>query len=416
MAGVLLAVALLFVLPPLLRSRVKREKVDRKASNVSIYQDQLAELEADLKTGGISAEQYALSKAEIERRLLEDVTTDSTDAVHSAGGRVAAAVVGIAIPVIAVLMYRALGEPEGINPSSPPPSQHAAQGGPMTPERIMEMVDNLAQRLEQNPNDGQGWAMLGRSYVALQRYTEAVAAFEKASNLITDDAQMLTDYADVLALVSGKKFDGKPMALIEKALQIDPNNIKGLALAGSASYQSRNYRQAIVYWEKLLQILPPQMPLAQRINNFIADARAMAEGRTPPSQMAAAQQAAQSGGQAASGGTQVSGTVTLSPALAGKVAPGDTLFVFAKAPSGPPMPLAVMRAQAKDLPLKFALNDGMAMAPMMRLSRFPEVMISAKISKSGSATPQSGDLTGSTPGPVKVGASGVQLTIDKVTP
>ncbi len=309
---------------------------------------------------------------------------------------------GIAISLFAAAVYFAWTKPD----TSTTPRM--AQNAPMAPEHV-EMIKALAARLEQNPNDGKGWAMLARAYAVMGRYNEALPAYEKAANLIQNDPVLLVDYADVLAAVNGKNLQGKPLELIQSALIIDPTNIKGLNLMGTAAFQAGDYTHAVGYWEKLLQLLPPDSPIAKQINTSIANARAQEAGKRPQSLPA------QGDAPSATGGAQITGVVRLSPALAGKVTPTDTVFVFAKAVSGPPMPIAVIRAQVKDLPQKFILNDSMAMMPTMKLSNFQEVVVSAKISKSGNATPQSGDLRGEVAS-VKVGANNVQLVIDKIVP
>jgi cytochrome c-type biogenesis protein CcmH len=309
---------------------------------------------------------------------------------------------GIAFSLFAVALYFAWNKPIKSAASQ------VTQNAPISPEHL-EMIKGLAARLEQNPNDGKGWAMLARSYAMLGRYNEALPAYEKAASLIQDDPVLLVDYADVLAVTNGKNLQGKPMELIQRALLIDPNNAKGLNLIGTAEFQAGNFTHAIRYWEKLLQLLPPDSAIAKKINVSIANARAQEAGKQPNSVPSQGQ------AQPAAGGAQIAGVVKLSPALAGKANPTDTVFVFAKAVSGPPMPIVVIRAQVKDLPQQFILNDSMAMMPTMKLSNFQEVAVGAKISKSGSATPQSGDLRGEVAS-VKVGANNVQLVIDKIVP
>ena len=315
------------------------------------------------------------------------------------GSRAPVIVGGVAICLLAVTLYFAWTKPDiSITPQ-------AAQNAAMAPEHI-EMIKALSARLEQNPNDGNGWAMLARSYAVLGRYNEALPAYEKAAGLLHNDPVLLVDYADVLATVNGKNLQGKPLELIQSALMIDPANIKGLNLIGMAAFQAGDYTHAVGYWEKLLKLVPPGSPVAKQINASIASAHARESGKQPQPLPA------QSG---IAGGAQISGVVRLSPALAGKVSPTDTVFVYAKAASGPPMPIAVIRAQVKDLPQKFILDDSMAMMPTMKLSNFQEVVVSAKVSKSGNATPQSGDLRGEV-APVRVGANDVQLVIDKIVP
>ena len=317
---------------------------------------------------------------------------------------------GIALSLFAIAMYFASTKPTTVAPTT-----GVTQNVPMSPEHV-EMIKALSARLEQNPNDGKGWAMLARSYAVMGRYNEAVPAYEKAVNLIPNDPVLLVDYADILGVVNGKNLQGKPAELIQKALLLDPTNVKGLNLMGTAAFQAGEYIHAVSYWEKLLQLLPPDSPTAKQVSASISNARAQS-GAGEAGMPAQPSQPLPNPGekQGSSGGAQISGVVTLSPALAGKVAPTDTVFVFAKAMSGSPMPIAVIRAQVKDLPQKFTLNDAMAMMPSMKLSNFQEVAVGAKISKSGNATPQSGDLRGEVLA-VKIGTNNVQLVIDKIVP
>ena len=316
------------------------------------------------------------------------------------GTRGTVIIAGIAICLFAIAIYFAWS-----GPAAPKSPQTAKEIG-MSPEHAA-MIKSLSDRLEKNPNDGKGWAMLARSYAVMGQYNDALPAYEKAVNLIPNDPVLLVDYAEILAASNGKNLQGKPAEIIKSALLIDPNNIKGLNLIGIASYQAGDYAHAINYWEKLLKLLPPDSPNANKVNASIAAARDReAEGR---------QQPAQSKQEQAARAAEIGVEVRLSPALQAKVSPNDTLFVYAKAKSGPPMPIAVIRAQAKDLPRKFFLDDTMAMMPSMKLSNFKEVAVTAKISKSGNATSQSGDLQGEVAS-VKVGDSNVQLTIDKTVP
>lgn len=316
------------------------------------------------------------------------------------GSHATTIIAGVAICLFAIAIYFAWASPR-----TSAALQTAKEIG-MSPEHAA-MIKSLSARLEQNPDDGKGWAMLARSYAVLGQYQNALPAYEKAVNLIPNDPVLLVDYAEILATANGKNLQGKPSEIIKSALLIDPNNVKGLNLIGIAAYQAGDYAHAVSYWEKLLKLLPPESPNAKKINASIATARNR--------EAAGAQVPAQGMKQPAAGGTQIGVLVKLSPALAGRVSPTDTVFVFAKAESGPPMPIAVVRAQVKDLPQKFVLNDSTAMTPSMKLSNFKEVAVSAKISKSGNATPQSGDLRGEVAS-VKVGDDNVQLMIDKIVP
>jgi cytochrome c-type biogenesis protein CcmH len=312
---------------------------------------------------------------------------------------------GVATILFAVAMFLATTKPATVVTTT-----GIAQNVPLSPEHV-EMIKALSARLAQDPNDGKGWAILARSYAVLGRYNEAVPAYEKAVNLIPNDPVMLVDYADILGVINGKNLQGKPTELIQKALLLDPGNVKGLNLMGTAAFQAGEYIHAESYWEKLLKLLPPDSPTAKQVSTSISNARtqALKTGEVKSTLSNNGED------QATGSGAQISGEVRLSPALANKVAPTDTVFVFAKAMSGPPMPIAVIRAQVKDLPQKFTLNDSMAMMPTMKLSNFKEVAIGAKISKFGNATPQSGDLRGEISS-VKIGTNNVQLVIDKVVP
>lgn len=409
-AACLLAGALLFLLPPMLKGAGRGASVDRKAMTLSVYRDQMAELASDLAQGTITAGQHEQGHQELERRLLEDMKLAETGTGASAapGGRWPAVAIGVAVPLVAVLVYLRLGSPEAINleqATAQAPAGH--QSGDITPAQLAAMVEGLAKRLEKNPNDVEGWVMLGRSYAALGRYTDAATAFGKATEIFPNDAQLWADYADIAAMAAGRKLAGRPTEIIQKALAVDPNNPKALALAGSAAFEVRDFPKAVIYWEQLLKVLPPNSGASQSIAAGIDEARQLGGIKAPAA--AAAKPAA------ATAGGSITGTVALSGKLAEKVAPGDTLYIFARAESGPKMPLAIVRLTAKDLPATFSLDDSMSMMPSMKLSNFPQVVVGARISKSGSPTPQSGDLQGIVQ-PVKVGATGLKVVIDQVVP
>ena len=245
--------------------------------------------------------------------------------------------------------------------------------------------------------------MLGRSYAVLGRFGEASEAYAKAAARMPRDAQLLADYADALAMAQGRTLQGGPEKILLSALAIDPDNVKALLLAGTAAFDRSDHSAAIRYWERALRVLPEESDMVQRLRASIAEARALAgspDGKTRVAKPAPAQ-----------GGSRVSGVVRLAPELAGKVAPGDTVFIFARAVEGPRMPLAILRVRGSDLPAEFTLDDSMAMAPQMKLSAFPRVIIGARVSKSANASPQPGDLQGLSAA-VKVGAKSVSVVID----
>jgi cytochrome c-type biogenesis protein CcmH len=275
------------------------------------------------------------------------------------------------------------------------------------------MVGRLAARLETTPDDADGWALLARSYSTLERFPQAVAAYARAIKLRTDDAALYADYADALAMTREPRFDKDVLALIGRALKIDPDHPKALLLAATAAADRRDFGGAANHLEHLQKQLPPDSDFARMVGQRLAEARAQgapaksAPAAQPTAKSAPAAQPASSAG--------IAGRVELSAAIAAKAAPTDTVFILARAPEGSRMPLAILKRQVKDLPVDFALSDAQAMSPAMKLSSFQEVVIVARVSKSGSAAPQSGDLLGTTPA-VKLGAAGVKVVIDSVVP
>lgn len=402
-ATAMVAVALAWILVPLARRRDAAD-VDRGASNVAILRAQVAELDAELARGALSAESHAEARRELERRVLEEVSGAEATGQARATPWAAAVLAGL-VPVGAVLLYLTVGTPGALGPQAG--AMAAAEGGhQVTREQVERMVAELAARLEREPDNVKGWIILARSYAVMGRNEEAAKAFERVIRLVPDDPDLLADYADTLAVVQGGKVSGRPLELAQRALAADPTHWKALALVGTEAFGRKDYATAIAYWEKLRATAPPGSPIAQSIDASIAEARALALGLPAPKAPAAT---------AAPAGARVAGKVELSPALKAQVAPTDTVFVFARAAAGPRMPLAILRRQVKDLPLEFALDDSMAMAPDMRLSSFPEVVVGARVSRSGNAAPQSGDLEGLSQ-PVRPGATGVAVLIDSALP
>jgi len=421
-AACLLGAALLFVVPPLFLRKKNAADIELRSVNISIYKNQLEELDIDLAAGDVSQEQYDKSRQEIERRLLED--TAAVEQGESSSGKglgIATAVVTVvAVPLVSLLMYDKLGSPDGINPqlqmAQPATSPHGDESN--IEQQIEMMVSNLAQRLQENPQDLEGWVMLGRSMSVLGRYEEAMMAYERAVQFAGDDAAVLTDYADSIAMATGESLEGRPMELLLKALSIDPNNQKALWLAGTGLFERGDFAGAIEHWGHLRDMLPPGSEDIEVMHANIAEAESYRKrqlagefGQAPAQQGLPESAAATKVALAA----QVTGRVSISPELAGKFAAGDTLFVFAKAANGPPMPLAIVRATAAELPLEFSLDESMAMMPSMSLAKFDQVVVGARISKTGNAMPQSGDLQ-SAGVAVAVGSEGLEIVIDSVVP
>jgi cytochrome c-type biogenesis protein CcmH len=392
-ASVLLLIAVAIVLRPLLKDRTGTG-VARDKANIAIYRDQFAELENDLKSGVLGAGQFEQAKADLERRVLEEVARPAEGVTLARRGRAAPIAVGVLIPVVAVLLYLQFGTPEGLDVA-----QHAADDvSSMNAGHFQEMTEKLAARMRENPNDVEGWMMLGRTYRSLERFQESADAFRKAVALAPDNAGLLADLAETLALAGGHSLAGEPTRLLERARKLDPDNDKVLALSGSAAFERKDYKTAIRYWEALLERPDVNSELAQALTAAIAEARALSAGKKTVVAPAMG---------------RVSGTVTLDAALRARAAPEDSVFVYARAAQGPRMPLAIVKVQVKDLPYNFLLDDSMAMMPEMKLSAFSEVIVGARVSKSGSAKPAAGDLEGAST-TVSPGADGVTVAINQV--
>ncbi|MFA7096151.1 MAG: c-type cytochrome biogenesis protein CcmI [Gammaproteobacteria bacterium] len=395
-AALLIGVALLFLLPPLLRGRGERQGLTQQALNVAIYRNQLAELEADLRNGNLDATQFEQARHDLQRTLLESVGDNAAAApaagADTASGKGAALVVGIALPVAAVGLYLALG---GGAAALDPGRMGAGQDHFGSVE---DMVASLQQRLEANPENPAGWSMLARSHSVLGNHPQAAAAYEKALEFgAGEDPDVLAGYADVLAALQERRLQGRPMELLQRALQIDPNHVKSLWLVGTAAYQANDLSAAREYWTRLAALLPPGSEDAQIIQANLTELDQLVAGASSTAVQAAIQ-----------------GVVELAPALAAQVEPTDIVFVSARAADDTRMPLMVLKRQAQELPFSFTLDETTAMIPGPKLSDFTEVEVTARISKSGDAMTQPGDLR-SKPARIRTDAPDqVRLLIDEV--
>lgn len=412
--GALLALLTLALLTRPLWRRGGTAAVDTAA--VVALRRQLEQLAALKQSGALGQAQYDEARQALERRIVDAVVnTPAATAPPAAAKGLLFGVAGF-VCAIAVAGYAWLGTPQALNGElAAAPAAATGKDHSVTLEQIEAMVGKLEARLKDNPQDAVGWAMLGRSHAVLGRHAQAVPAFKQAVTLRGDDAVLLADYADALAVVNGRNLDGEPIRLIEQALKIDPNNLKALFLAGTHAFNQQDYPAALKPWEKMVQ-LAPDNEMVRQVQSGIDEARKRAGGAAPPSAAVkppAPDAALAANPPPAAAGASVSGTVTLAPALAAKAKPDDTLFVFARAAEGPRMPLAIVRKQVKDLPLTFTLDDSMAMTPAAKLSSAPRVIVGARISVRGDATPQPGDLQGFS-APVAPGAAGLKIEIADV--
>jgi len=424
LAAVMVMVALLFLLPPLLRKR-ELSTVTRDALNTEVIRSQIADLEADLAAGKLEQTQYGAARADLEQELLYDLsTTGATQRERS--GRWAALLIIPALPLCAVLLYQLLGAEEVIDrlqQARSAPSQ-PAQAQSQSPGSIDEMVAKLAARLQQQPDDLKGWVMLARSYTILQRYPEAETAYANVLRLGGgENANLLSDYADAMAMANGGRFNEKAGALLARALELDPGNVKGLWLAGHWKNQSGDYAGALDYWQQAAMKLPPDSEDAQVIAEQISQVQAQLGIKAPAVPTVAAATAAAvpasttaTDSVASTGGASLSVHVELSPELVAAATAEDTVFIFARATQGPRMPLAIVRKQVKDLPVTVTLDDSQAMMPAMKLSNFEQVDIGARISKSGNAMPESGDLQGIVSPVATQSSDTIDITINSSVP
>lgn len=381
-------------------------------AQTSELRKQLEQLTALHKAGAIGKAQFSEAKGGLERRIVESVVGKPADAALEAPRASRGLLLGLSgfVCVVAGAGYVLLGTPQALNPEllARQVASGADAGHSTTAAQIEAMTEKLATRLKEQPDDADGWAMLGRSYAVLGRHELAAPAFKQALMLRPDDAVLLADYADALAVMNDRNLEGEPSRLIDRALKIDPKNLKALALAGTAAFYRKDYAGALRHWEKMAQVAP-NSEFVQQIQGGIDEARKLMGGSSAGSTATAPSAPPR---QAATGDS-ISGTVTLAASLAGKAGPDDTLFVFARAAEGPRMPLAMIRKQVKDLPLTFKLDDSMAMSPAARLSSAQRVVVGARISKRGDATAQAGDLQGLS-APVSPGATGLRLEISEV--
>lgn len=405
----LLTLALLVV--PLLRSRSAPRGASQAEASVAVLREQLEELERDRASGAIDVAGYEAAQHNLKLRILEDAVPESVgtaDRPHP----VSAIALLVLLPLAAAGLYGWLGAPDALDPrQAQADAQHIDAG------QMEAAVERLAQRLQASPDDPEGWSMLARSYRVLGRHAEAAAAYERAGAIVSASPQRLVEWAESLAIVSGGKLAGRPAELVGRALALDPELQHALALAGAAAFEAKDWQGAVAHWERLASQFQPGSDESETVGRSLAAARAelaRAGGAAPAPAVAAAAKPAPAAAPAAAA-FRLAGSVSLAPALAAKASPGDAVFIFARPANGPPMPLAVLRKTVKELPLEFTLDQASAMMAEAQLAAIGEVVVGARVSRSGNAAPQSGDLQGLS-APVKIGASGIRVVIDAALP
>ena len=410
-------VALFFLLRPFFID-VKKDEVERSALNVNITKERLAELETELEQDTISQSEYEQTREELEQALLYDVEQETTNIkkVNSESyNRFTRLVLIFSVPVFAISLYAFLGQPEliegGKKQTATAPAGHASSNGAGKLATVEQMIDKLAAKLKENPDNAEGWFMLGRSYMSLKRYKEAAEALEKTNQLVPNNPTVMLQYADALTMSRGGQISGKPFELIKKAVEIKPDDPTGLWLLGMGYDEQGEYQKAISYWNLLLPLLKDDKSINE-VKSLVRQAKrksgidVAANSDSKPANTAAEKKSI----------TSLNVSVSIDKKLLKHVSANDTVFIFAKAVNGPPMPLAVVRKQVKDLPLEVVLDDSMAMVPSMTLSSFDQVQISARVSKSGQPRAQSGDIQSEAQIVKSNKKETINLTISNVVP
>lgn len=404
-AGMLI-LALLFVLLPLLRPQASADAGQRRHLNIVLRREQLAELEKDRQAGLLNEDEFKQAKQELEINLLADIDENEdpgNNPVITPQRRTLLALT-VLLPVFVIGLYLKLGDPKMLEPPA------TANAG-MSMESVEEMMEQLRARLENEPGDGEGWIMLARSYLVTDQPAKAADAYRNARKVLGDEPALLADFAEALILANKFQVNGETVELIKLALSLNPEEPKALWVAGFAELVRGNAGQTLELWRILQSLLPADSEEASSLKDKIAEVEAAMK---QPADGSADETTALESDSVQTASITVA--VELDPALKDQVRAEQLVYVFARAASGPRMPLAVARKQVKDLPFSVTLDDSMAMTPAMRLSGFEEVVISARVSQSGEAIPASGDFSGSSQS-LRVGeVKAVSLTIDKILP
>lgn len=390
-AGLLLLVALAFLLIPVLRGRKAQAEEDRTALNVALYQERLAELQAQHEAGTLTEAQLEAGRAEAARELLAD--TEGAAADRSARlGRALPLLAALLVPVLGLGLYAHWGSSDKVQLAREMREQ---------PRTIEEMTARLEKAVQAQPDSAEGWYFLGRTYMAQERPVDAAKAYERAVQIAGRQPELLGQWAQALYFASQKRFTPEVQALTEDALKADPNEVTSLGLLGIAGFEEGRFKDAIGYWERLIAVLPQDDPSRAALQGGIDRARErLAEnGETLPERETLTKSM-----------PQLKVRVDLAAALKDKVQPGDTVFIFARAAEGPPMPLAVKRLTVKDLPAEVVLSDADAMMPQLKISNFPQVQLVARVSREGNA--KSGEWIGRGPALSSATEDPQQLTID----
>ena len=398
---VLLVLSVAYLLLPLFRTPDDIID-DRQQQNIRIVQEQMAELESSFERAEVDSEQYSARRNELEQALLLDVGAEALEEgevasvlvnkpITSTTSWVSAGLLAIMMPISAIALYFYLGTPSAVDMAKVPPKPEVPMTADGKPD-VEKLVANLHAKMKLNPENAQGWYMLGRSYMLMQRYDGAIEAYENLFRLQPEEPDVMVMLADALSMKQQGKMLGRPEALINAALEKVPNNTTALWLSGMALEQKGSLQEALVRWKVLRPLLNGSEAEQAQLDVLIARVEKKIEEVNGGGSVAEVAAKVESTDAPVKNLAQVSVTVSLDEKFSSDVSPEDSIFVYAKAQSGPPMPLAAKRLQVKDLPITLILNDEMAMMPQMKLSMFPMVIVGARVSKTGNAISQDGDL------------------------
>ncbi|WP_417780246.1 c-type cytochrome biogenesis protein CcmI [Stutzerimonas xanthomarina] len=398
-AGLLLLAALAFLLLPLLRGRGVQAEEDRTALNVALYQERLGELATQQAAGTLEPEQFEAGRADAARELLDD-TEGSTSRRSNH--------LGLAVPLIAAILMPLLGYGLYLHWGASDKLQLAREFTEQ-PATMEEMVGRLERAVKAQPESAEAWYFLAKTYMSRERPADAAAAYQQVVKLAGRQPELLGQLAQALYFAGDRKWSEQLQQLTDEALRGDPDEVTSLGLLGIAAYEEERFADAIAFWERLVSTLAAEDPSREAIQGGIARAR---EQLGEPASASVAEPA---GEMIAETGVGLTVEVQLAAEMVDKVRPSDAVFVFARALSGPPMPLAVKRLTVADLPAIVNLSDADAMTPQLRLSNFEQVRLFARISKDGDAT--RGEWQGSSEPLATSDSDEITLTIDQpVTP
>lgn len=411
LALALLALALWPLLSVLWRTRSGAVPAMPQQANLALLRAQRAQLDADFSEGQLTPAELEQARAELARRVIDE-SAPLDQRVRATHRNATATGLLLAVPALAIGLYVWLGEPDAVRFEAEMAQQADASDGD-----VDTMVRQMAQQLQSRPPgqtaDAPAWAMLARAHASRQRFADADQAYQRAIELTPDNPDLLADRADLLSLLQGQSASGEPMRLVNRALAIDPGHPKALALAGSAAYGRQDFVAAQAFWQRARERAAPGSPFDQGLQSSLEAARAGIASQ--PGGAARVATAPADPPPATNSHPGLRGQITIAPELQGQLASGDTLFVFARPVQGPRMPLAVLKVAATAGPVPFVLDDSQAMAPELRLSMHQQVVVEARISRTGQAMPQSGDLQGSS-GPVASNSAQLQIRIENVVP